>query len=136
MSTFSLDTGAVQLDSLNATCNGSGNVNVPLARYAGDGVTDNAASPAVEITFADVCGVYCFASPGVNAPNVAGAPSVNDNVAGTVPPTVPSAPVVTVPKANVCAPVTPLNSTAPSRCTAVTPGAGAPSCQTTVPSIA
>ena len=43
---------------------------------------------------------------------------------------------MTVPKANVCEPVTPLNSTAPSRCTAVTPGAGAPSCQTTVPSIA
>ena len=43
----------------------------------------------MEITFADVCAVYSFATPGVNAPNVAGAPSVNDSVAGTVPPTVP-----------------------------------------------
>ncbi len=72
----------------------------------------------------------------MNAPKLAGAPSDNASVAGTVPPTVPSTPVVTVPKANVCDPVTPLNSTAPSLCTAVTPGAGAPSCQTTAPSIA
>src|SRR5215211_2661862 len=41
----------------------------------------------------------------------------------------------TVPHANVCEPVT-LNCTAPSRSTAVTPAAGAPSCHTTTPSIA
>ena len=34
--------------------------------------------------------VYSRSTPGVNAPNVAGAPSVSDSVAGTVPPTVPS----------------------------------------------
>ena len=45
------------------------------------------------ITFAGVVAVYSFATPGVNAPNDAGAPSVNDNVAGTVPPTVPVASV-------------------------------------------
>ncbi len=32
--------------------------------------------------------------PGVNAPNVAGVPSVSASVAGTVPPTVPSSPAV------------------------------------------
>ena len=34
--------------------------------------------------------MYSRATPGVNAPNVAGVPSVSDSVAGTVPPTVPS----------------------------------------------
>src|SRR6201999_1780235 len=47
----------------------------------------SAASPAVLITFAVVDAVYSFATPGVNAPNVAGAPSVSDSVAGTAPPT-------------------------------------------------
>ena len=87
--TDSFDTGAVQLDLLNATCSGSGSVNVPLARYAGDGATDSAASPAVEITFAVVDAVYSFARPGVNAPKLAGVPSVSASVAGTLPPTVP-----------------------------------------------
>ena len=31
------------------------------------------------------------ATPGVNAPNVAGVPSVSESVAGTLPPTVPGA---------------------------------------------
>ena len=42
------------------------------------------------MTFAVVLAVYSFATPGVNAPNEAGAPSVSDSVAGTEPPTVPS----------------------------------------------
>ena len=56
-------------------------------------MTVSVASPAVEITFAVVVAVYSFATPGVNAPNVAGAPSVSASVAGTVPPAprVPSA---------------------------------------------
>jgi hypothetical protein len=45
------------------------------------------ASPALLVIVAVVAAVYSFATPGVNAPNVAGAPSVSDSVAGTVPPT-------------------------------------------------
>ena len=44
----------------------------------------------MEITVAVVDAVYSFATPGVNAPNAAGAPSVSASVAGTVPPAVPS----------------------------------------------
>ena len=47
--------------------------------------TLSSASPAVEITVAVVDASYVLATPGVNAPNVAGAPSVSDSVAGTVP---------------------------------------------------
>ena len=36
---------------------------------------------------------YSLSTPGWNAPNVAGAPSVSDSVAGTEPPTVPPADV-------------------------------------------
>jgi hypothetical protein len=43
----------------------------------------------VEITPAVVVAVYSLSMPGVNAPNVAGAPSVRFSVAGTVPPIVP-----------------------------------------------
>ena len=43
------------------------------------------------ITVAVVDAVYSFATPGVNAPNAAGAPSVSDSVAGTEPPTGASA---------------------------------------------
>jgi hypothetical protein len=39
------------------------------------------------MTVAVVEAVYSLATPGVNAPKVAGAPSVSDNVAGTLPPT-------------------------------------------------
>ena len=48
--------------------------------------TDSVASPAVEMTLAVVEAVYSRATPGVNAPNVAGAPIVSDSVAGTVAP--------------------------------------------------
>ena len=50
----------------------------------------------VEITVAVVDAVYSRATPGVNAPNVAGAPSVSASVAGTVPPTPPETGVPTV----------------------------------------
>ena len=46
--------------------------------------TVSVASPAVEMTLAVVEAVYSFATPGVNAPNVAGAPIVSDSVAATV----------------------------------------------------
>ena len=39
--------------------------------------------------------MYSRATPGVNAPNVAGVPSVSDSVAGTEPPTVPCSPIWT-----------------------------------------
>ena len=52
-------------------------------------VADSVASPAVEITLAVVLALYVRATPGVNAPKLAGAPSVSDSVAGTVPPTSP-----------------------------------------------
>ena len=40
--------------------------------------TDSVPSPAVLMTFAVMLASYSFAMPGVNAPNVAGAPSVSD----------------------------------------------------------
>src|SRR5688572_3753161 len=89
MSTMSLDTGAVQLGLLKDTSSGSGSVNDPLARWPGS-LTDSAASPAVETTVAVAEAVYSRSTPGVNAPNEAGAPSVSESVAGTVPPTVVS----------------------------------------------
>ena len=57
MSTLSLETGAVHADFENETRSGSARENAPLVRYAGDGVTDRAASPAVEMTFAVVVAV-------------------------------------------------------------------------------
>ena len=53
--------------------------------------TVSVASPAVEMTFAVVDAVYSFATPGVNAPKLAGAPIVSASVAGTVPPASPMA---------------------------------------------
>src|SRR5262245_51708759 len=86
--TGSLDTGAVHAALLNSTRTGSLRANEPLVRTPGSD-TDNAASPALEMTLADVVAVYCLSTPGANAPNVAGAPSVNASVAGTEPPTAP-----------------------------------------------
>src|SRR3712207_2832446 len=91
MSTFSLDVGAVHADLLNATCSGSASVNAPLVRCAGLGATVSDASPAVEMTLAVVLASYVLSTPGVNGPNEAGAPRDSDSVAGTEPPTVPSA---------------------------------------------
>src|SRR5262245_26559342 len=51
------------------------------------------ASPALEITLAVVDAVYVLATPGVNAPNVAGAPSDSDSVGATVAPVSPFADV-------------------------------------------
>src|SRR5690349_9342931 len=135
MVTGSLDTGAVHDAFDSVTCSGSGSVNAPLARWPGS-ETLSVASPAVEVTVAVVEAVYTWSTPGVNGPKLAGPPSVSDSVAGTVPPTSPEVDVLAVPNANVCAPVTPLNSTAPLRSTALTPPSGRPSCQTTVPSMA
>ena len=66
-------------------------------------LTDSAASPAVEITFAAIVLVYTPATPGMNEPRLAeGVPSVSESVAGTVAPTGRSA----------CTAVTPLSSSA------------------------
>ena len=54
MFTLSFETGAAHADFENETRSGSARVNAPLVRNAGDGVTDRAASPAVEITLAVV----------------------------------------------------------------------------------
>ena len=74
---------------------GSGRLNVPLTRWPVavlDGsATLSSASPAVEITFAVPVASYVLSMPGVNAPKLAGVPSVRLSVAGTVPPAVPSA---------------------------------------------
>jgi hypothetical protein len=86
--TGSLEAGPDQLVFESVTCSGSGRVNAPLARWPGS-ETLSAASPAELITFAVVDAVYVWSTPGVNAPNVAGAPSVSASVAGVVPETVP-----------------------------------------------
>src|SRR3954447_2866928 len=85
-----LETGAAQDDFDNDTWSGSGSVNAPFAKCPGS-ETDSDASPAVEITFAVVEAVYVASTPGVNAPNDAGAPRVSANVAGTEPPAPPTA---------------------------------------------
>src|SRR4051812_28621549 len=82
--TGSLDTGADHVDFEKLTLTGSGSVNVPLLRRPPE--VESVASPAVEITLADVLAVYVWSAPGANAPNVAGAPSVSASVAGTVAP--------------------------------------------------
>src|SRR5438309_463505 len=86
-------------------CGGSLNANVPLTRrpvaVAPGSVTDRVASPAVLVTVAVVDASYVRSTPGVNGPNAAGAPSVSESVAGTVPPTPPS---LLVPWMNVAAP--------------------------------
>src|SRR5688572_9958328 len=88
--TFSLEVGPVQALFASSTRSGSASENAPLVRKPGAD-TDSVASPAVEVTVASVVAVYSRVTPGVNALNDAGAPSVNDRVAGTVPPTVPVA---------------------------------------------
>src|SRR3954462_15785486 len=86
-----------------------GSENAPLTRcpvaVAAGSATLRVASPAVEMTFADVLAVYVLATPGVKAPNAAGVPSVSARVAGTLAPAPPGA--------SVCCTVTPLppNST-------------------------
>src|SRR4051794_12979378 len=98
-------------------CSGCGSTNVPLTRWpvpTEDGsATLKSASPAVESTVALVDARYVFVMPGVNAPNEAGAPSVSDSVAGTLPPTGWSPPtstlnvrVATLPLASVAVQVT------------------------------
>ena len=69
-----------------AARSGCGRLNAPLTSLPVCRCRDrrrySVASPAVLITFAVVLASYSFATPGVNAPNVAGAPSVSDSVAG------------------------------------------------------
>src|SRR3954454_15760615 len=86
IATASLETGAVHAAFESETWSGSGSANDPLERYPGS-ETLSAASPAVEVTVAVVEAAYSFATPGVNTPKRAGAPSVSESVAGTVPPT-------------------------------------------------
>src|SRR5690242_10272301 len=91
--TTSLEVGAVHVFSTPRPCSGLVNANVPLTSLpvlVGLGsATLSVASPAVEITVACVDAVYSLATPGVNAPNCAGAPIVSASVAPTLPPTVP-----------------------------------------------
>src|SRR6478735_12057198 len=87
MLTVSLETGAVHADLENSTRSGSASENVPLVMWPGS-ETVRAASPAVLMTLAVEAAVYSFVgAPATNAPKFAGAPSVSDSVAGTVPPT-------------------------------------------------
>src|SRR5687767_12745597 len=87
--TVSFDTGPVQAVLPNSTRNGSARENAPLVRWSG-ALTPSVASPAVDVTVALVDAVYSRSTPGVNAPNDA-APTDSESVAGTVPPTSPTA---------------------------------------------
>src|SRR3712207_1937085 len=73
------------------TLSGCGRKKGPLTRWPGFCVlvslAVSVASPAVEITLAVVLAVYVRATPGTNAPKLAGVPSVSESVAGTLPPT-------------------------------------------------
>src|SRR5215207_936445 len=84
----SLLAGPLQLVFSGVMVTGWASRNAPLASVVGDALS--AASPAVEVTVAVLEAVYSCATPGVNEPNEAGAPSVSDNVAGTAPPAEPS----------------------------------------------
>ena len=80
----SLLTGPLQLVFAGVMTTGCASRRAPLLSVASDAL--RAASPAVDVTVAVVDAVYSFATPGVNGPNDAGAPSVSARVAGTVPP--------------------------------------------------
>src|SRR4051794_35817468 len=68
-------------------CSGCGRMNDPFTRWPvpnEDGSdTLNSASPAVEVTTPVVEAKYVCRTPGVNAPNCAGAPSDSESVGGT-----------------------------------------------------
>ena len=81
-----LETGPLQDAGSTVTCSGCGSVYVPLRRCPGS-ETESAASAAELTTLAVVVATYSRATPGWNAPNVAGGPSVSVSVAGTDPPT-------------------------------------------------
>src|SRR4051812_19472770 len=103
IATGSLETGPVHDAFENSTRSASGSENAPLVRWPGS-LTDSVASPAVEITLAVVDAVYSRSTPGWKAPKLAGAPSVSDSVAGTVPPTPPIAHELSGQVAIVCSP--------------------------------
>src|SRR3954462_10543901 len=88
IATAACETGAAHEEGVMVTDSGSGNENAPFVRWPGS-LTLSAASPAVDTTSAVVDAVYVFSTPGVNAPNDAADPRVNESVAGTVPPTSP-----------------------------------------------
>ena len=71
---------------------GAGRANAPLTSrpvLTGSGsAIESVASPAVLTVVAVMLASYSRPMPGVNAPEVAGAPSVSASVLGTVPPTV------------------------------------------------
>src|SRR3954469_588689 len=87
--TGSLDTGAVHDALENSTRSGSESANEPFVNTPGS-LTESAASPAVDTTFADVEAMYSLSTPVVNGPKDAGPRSVSVSVAGTDPPTAPS----------------------------------------------
>src|SRR3954451_3136943 len=118
--TASLDTGADQLDLLNAICSGSAGVNAPVVRLPPSPVSS--APPAVLLKLALVDPAYVRSPPGTNAPNDAGVPSVSESVAGTFPPTVPP-PVEPIEKCVVPEPT--VNTVRPSASPVLT-GAPAP----------
>src|SRR4051794_23693959 len=103
IATFAFETGPVQDAGAKLTCSGLASENEPLVRWPGS-ETLSVASPAVEVTVALVEAVYSLSAPGVNGPKLAGAPSVSDSVAGTVPPTPPMAHELTGHVATVCRP--------------------------------
>src|SRR4051794_5279001 len=83
-----LDTGPLHDPGAMSTRKGCASVNAPLVSRPGS-ETLSVASPAVLITFAVVVAVYSRATPGTNAPKLAGVPSVSESVAGTMPLTSP-----------------------------------------------
>src|SRR4051812_33914302 len=83
-----LDTGPLHAPGAMSTRSGRGRAKAPLVSRPGS-ETVSAASAAVLMTLAVVVAVYSRATPGANAPKLAGAPSVSASVAGTLAPTSP-----------------------------------------------
>ena len=92
--TDSLEVGAVHVFSVPRPWSGCVSANVPLTSLpvlvgAGVGDAERRVTGGRDDGGAWSVAVYSCATPGVNAPNCAGAPSVRASVAGTLPPTVP-----------------------------------------------
>src|SRR5262249_2532777 len=83
--TLPLDTGPFQLLGVVLAWSGWPSAKPPFVSRRGSEALGAASAP-VEITFAVVCAVSSLATPGVNAPNDGGDPSVSASVAGTGPP--------------------------------------------------
>src|SRR5262249_42865434 len=93
--TGALETGPGHVVFESSTRNGSGSVNAPFVRWPGSETLSDA-SPAVEITLAEVDVTYSRSAPGTKVPKLGVVPSVRLNVAGTVPPAPPAAVVMRV----------------------------------------